>query len=193
MNPIEQAFEHMTSVLEQHLALSIAFKKDLRDAVQFVTYKKGTTLQHFRQIPDQLWFLHEGIVKESLLIKDRNLPWVTWFWYAKDFLFTEPGLFNKEASDASIQLITDATLLHISYSDCIRLREQHKEVSQLIKLMRGQSARLKNDHHVMISSQKVKISFDTFVKTHPQMINLAKHKDILEFLGSTDDSFRRLT
>ena len=78
---LEKATEHMINALERHLTPGIAMKKDLHPAVHLVEYEKGTTIQHFKQIPDQLWFLHQGIAKECTANDNRLLPWVTWFWY----------------------------------------------------------------------------------------------------------------
>jgi len=192
MEPKGDAFIQITGVLEKLLTLGIALKIDLRNVVKMIHYKKGTRIQRFKQIPDQLWFLVSGTAKEITVNEESLKEWVTWFWYGGDFMFTEPGIFNNEPTDAYIELIEDCCLLHIGYYDWVQLCETHKDCVRLEKKIRGNYAANRKAHQVIISSQKVKTSFDAFVKTHPQMINLAKHKDILEFLGSTDDSFRRL-
>ena len=191
MDISDDFFLQIINEIEKYLQISTTFKIELHKILHVVHYKKGTKIQNNNQIPDQLWFLISGIAKEIAVNQTTLEEWVTWFWYPKDFLYTEPGLFNKVPADAHIELITDAWLIHISYSDCIALRETFHETSELIKVMRGKQAALRKAHQVDVATHTKKQIFDQQRKLHPELFVVARHKDILEFLGSNEDSFRR--
>ncbi len=191
MYTLDEAFNQMVLILEEHLQLSTSFKIQLREIAHLVYYEKGIKIQHFKQIPDQLWFQISGMAKEIAVNEDSLEEWVTWFWYPNDFLFTEPGLFNKTPADAHIELIEDACLIHISYSDCLKLRQEFPETSTLVKTMRGKYSRFRKQHQVFISNQNIKSRFENLRLKKGALFKIARHKDILEFLGSTDDTFRR--
>ena len=191
-NP-DQIFDQFIAVLESYFKVSTKFKMALRDVIQLAYYKKEIRIQHFEQIPDQLWFLATGLVKESTLKETDLTTWVTWFWFANDFLFTEPGLFSLSPADSQMEVVDDSCLIYITYSDCIKLRQEFPaEASKLIKLVRAKASGKRKKHQVLLASSKLQIRYRWLLRVHPELITVAKHKDILEFLGSTDDSFRNL-
>lgn len=190
MKTPEEIFNQFIAELESYFKLSTRFKMALRQVVHWTYFKKEVSIQHFEQIPDQLWFLVTGFAKESTMRADFS-TWVTWFWFANDFLFTEPGLFSLSPADSQIQVVDDACLIHISFSDCIKLREEFPdEAAKLIKLIRAKVARRRKAHQVLIASNKLQARYSWLFQTHSELMIVARHKDILEFLGSTDDSFR---
>jgi CRP-like cAMP-binding protein len=73
-----------------------------------------------------IWFIQKGLVKH-FYVDEKGKERITWF-AAEDTITTEMfSLFNNQPSKENIQLIEDAIIYAISYTDIVQLQNKYHQ------------------------------------------------------------------
>ncbi|WP_316795200.1 hypothetical protein [Pedobacter agri] len=161
-------------------------------SVLFKVYKtKGELILDSQKRASTLWWLSKGYAREISTVLATGGLRTSWFWFTGDFVFANPFFFSQQASLVQIEAITDCVLLEISFSDLNKMRKEHMDIELLVERMR---TRCDTERTYLISellSLSAKERFEKYYFLHRDLFNVARHKDIADFLRIKDDGFNR--
>ncbi|MBC8986682.1 Crp/Fnr family transcriptional regulator [Pedobacter sp. N36a] len=152
---------------------------------------KGEILLQKGKKGDQVWFICEGHAREIGVDLENGNEMTSWFWFKEDFIFAYPGFFSQQPAESAVELIEECRLIEMDYEDFIILRDTFPEVWPLVESIRHYYDHLRLTHLKDLQSLSAKVKYLKFYHEHKSLFNIARHKDIANFLGIKDDGFNR--
>lgn len=182
-------FQSVLRKLERYQPLSTQFKDALYPLLEESQVSKGKLLIKSGRRSSRLWFLCNGFARE--IGHDEDHERTTWFFSPNDFLFSYPSFFSQLPAFRDIEIITESTVIELSFQNLVRLRHDFEEVVGLVDLIRDdcelERARFVSMRDALTAQQR----YDRYFAEHKQLFNFAKHKDIANLLGIKADGLRR--
>lgn len=185
----EKIYEILLQKLILFSPISHAFKIELKRKITLKKFLKGQKILITRHRVNKLWFLIEGFAKETGF--DDEFERTTWFFFENDFIFAYPSFFSQLPAFRDVAMITDGTVLEITYNDLILLRKKFEELVIIMDMARDLCEQDRARYAARMHSLSAQERYNRFYNEHKALFNIAKHKDITSFLGIKSDSFSR--
>ncbi|MDQ0966865.1 CRP-like cAMP-binding protein [Flavobacterium sp. W4I14] len=182
-------FEALLERISSFKQITSIFTKRLRPLLTVREVVRGEILLRAGSRPDRLWFLHKGYARE--VGHDEDDERTSWFYFENDFMLAYPSFFSQLPAFRDIELLSEGTVVEISYSSLILLRQDFQELNIIIDLARdhceSDRAKFASQMHTLTARER----YEKFYQEHKALFNVARHKDIANFLRIKSDGFRR--
>ena len=193
MQPIsDESFFALISYLEGYLKLSVKFKMALRPVLQETSYKKGARILNAGSMQRNLWFLLEGLAREVRVHPDTFEEHSVWFWFARSFLFTTPGFFNRVSSESTMELLEDCKVVLLKYEDWAQLKDAFDENELLTEKIRGGYDSLRQQLADDIRSLNTDQRYLKHERKLDNLFGRSQIRYIAEYMGMSPDTLGKL-
>ncbi|WP_316809213.1 cyclic nucleotide-binding domain-containing protein [Pedobacter agri] len=182
-------YEKLFFKLEKFSSPSPGLRDKLFSKTVIRQVAKGNLLLKANNRVNKLWFLAEGFAKETA--HDENYERISWFYFPGDFMYAYPSFFSQLPAFRDIESISKCVLIEITYVNLIQLRQEFTELETIIDLARDFCEADRAKYASRMQMLNARQRYDRFYNEHSNIFNVAKHKDILSFLGIKADSFSR--
>ena len=145
--------------------------------------KQGDTCKH-------LYFNESGIIRCFSLIDGIDIT--TWFSFKNEFITSFTSFFPKVPSYENMELLTDATLLKISFSDFDTLRRQSIEFERVINHFITLYTIQIEKRLFQIQTQSAIEKYQTMLRSEPHLIQKIPSKHLASYLGVTRETLSRI-
>ena len=186
------ALESLSKELQNFLEFSDGFLSSLRAVMFEISYKKGARILNFLQTQQMVWFMISGIAREIMVDPASYDERTSWFWMEKDFIFANPGFFNREPSQRTIEVLENCRMAFIHYEDWKMLHDKFAETDLLTEKIRGYYAGAKLLHADQLLSLPADERYLKNRKLIMSLFSRTKRKYIAEFMGMAPDTLSRL-
>lgn len=177
--------------LDQYYPLTVTQKQAILAKVKTVVLTKGTNLIEFGKHVTSIWFLKRGYAKETARDPLSSTEWISWLWFPGDYLLAHHCFFSGRPAVTTVELISDAIAIEISFKNIMEIRHLFPELTSLIEHLRSNCEQQRFNHaaeRLLLSAQE---RFDRFYANHKEIFNVARHKDIASFLSIKDHGLNR--
>lgn len=154
------------------------------------SYASGSVLLSEGDISDKLYFIEDGIARS--FYESNGQEYTTWFARNKQFACSVRSFFRQVPSFETIQLLTDAKVSCVSYSDIQLGLATLPEVSQLMRLLTEQYVLQYESQARVFRSLNARQRLDHFVKHNPEIYREVALKDIATYLDMDPCTLSRL-
>lgn len=186
---LELFFDDLLEKLSSFHQITTSFSQKLKTMLIVRKFSRGDVLLKAGHRSAHLWYLVEGFAKE--VGHDEDYERTSWFYFPGDFMYSYPSFFSQLPAFRDIEMITECTIVQISYKELITLRHDFEEVNFIFDLARSHCETQRAKHASDISSFSARKRYEKFYQSHKALFNVARHKDIASFLGIKSDGFRR--
>lgn len=186
------SFHQFATILESNHDISLSLKIQLKAMLKFTTASKGTILLKQGQKQSGIWFMNKGMAKATWFTNDLLEPnQIMWCWYKGDLVFNQ-AFFYQQPSEISIELIEDSELAFLPFDQLKLLMEIVPEAATLFEKIRFKYQRAYDYHLNQKHLLNAKERYLILIKLRPELFDIAKQKDIANFLGINANTLSRL-
>jgi CRP-like cAMP-binding protein len=153
-----------------------------------LTLPKGTLLMEEGKPHGCFYILVQGSAK-AFKWKDGEVA-CSWFAFENDVLATM-GALDGQASDETIELIEDSTLVQINSKDFARLAEHNLDVARLSFHWLAEHTKFLGqqvDLHTLSSQDR----YQKITEAHPELLQRVSLTDLASFLGMRRETLSRV-
>jgi len=151
---------------------------------------KGDLLLKQGDICKHLYFTESGIIR-CFSLKD-GMDITTWFSFKNEFITSFTSFFPKVPSYENMELLTDATLLKISFSDFDTLRRQSIEFEKVINHFVTLYTIQIEQRLFQIQTQSATEKYQTMLRSEPHLIQEIPSKHLASYLGVSRETLSRI-
>lgn len=183
----DEAFIILIEEMRHFLQLNAGFIRKLKTVLYEVNYKKDHKLLINKERQEIVWFLIDGVVKETNVDTQSDKKTTVWFWFAKSFIYVTPGFFDREPSQSIVTAGYNCRVIFISYEDWKALKDTFDTTDTVTEKIRGAYNVLRREHASNISTLSIT---ERYIKYKDKLNLLFPHfslKDIAEYMGMSAD------
>ena len=184
---MEAIFKHVY----QHFLLSDEDVEKIAAAHEKVMFEKGKIFLSESNIMNEYYILESGIARAFVLDYDNN-EITTEFFSENDIVIVPASLFQRIASQESLQAITDCVMWKINFDQFQELFHNISGFSEWGRLWFTYQLFTVKKRSLDMIMETAKTRYLNLVKEKPQILQNVPLKQIASYLGVTDTSLSRI-
>lgn len=141
------------------------------------------------QSTKDLGFILEGILRIYYL-NEKGEEWNKHFLIKNNFVAS--SIFPEKKSITNIQVLTKAKILHIPYSDIVKISKKYNEIGLFIQKLAFSYLEQKQDREISLLSKEAMNNYLSFKSSYPDLESKIQHYHIASYLGITPTQLSRL-
>lgn len=155
-------------------------------------YKKGDYYNHHRSVCKYLGFITTGVFR-SYLINEQSAEEKNVFLYsARGFVVTFKSFINQIPCDYHTQALTDATVVHISIGDLLKLYEESHAWETFGRLLAQAAFNITMSRIEGFLFKTPEQRYLDLMNEHPELFNHVPLYHISSYLGIQGPSLSRI-
>jgi CRP-like cAMP-binding protein len=153
-------------------------------------FKKKSTIFEVNTIPEFVYILTKGSVREFIIDKDHNEINI-WFGFENDLVVPLSGFVGQKISNCGIQAIEDCEGFLISKKDLYFLYDSSKEIERLGRLIAEkyliETETYHQDFHYLSAYER----YQKLTVSKPWIFNRVSLNQIASYLGISNETLSR--
>lgn len=155
------------------------------------TLTKGTLIINEGKTSKKSFFLESGIVRCYIIDLEGN-EITTRFFSAPDFLNDFLSFFEQQPSEENYELLTDAKLHSISFTDVQYCFHNIPEFREWGRMMLTLNHVFLKKRMIALHKETAQERYSNLIKTHPEIVQQVPLHMIASYLGVTKYSLSRI-
>lgn len=183
--------EALIKFIKQTIPISQKEATTISTTFEPVTYSKGDYLLHQNEISDTYLYLEKGLMRTFLFDTDGN-EITTDFHKENNVVFEVTSFFNRVASQANIQAVTNCRGYRLSYSELNTLFHNKPEFRDFGRAILVKEFIKSKERNYGMINKTAEERYKTLITHNAQILQYAPLKHIASYLGITDSTLSRL-
>lgn len=153
-------------------------------------FPKNAYLVEEGQCPKELFFLTTGVVRTFYIHKDKEVT--SWIYRPEQFFTAWYGFLNQSASYEYIEVISDASLYSISYTNLQKLYKEHPSFERFGRLLIEEQMAFLDYFYKGYSFLTAKERYQSLLEYYPDIELHVKLGYIASLLGISQETLSRI-
>ncbi|MGA0557227.1 Crp/Fnr family transcriptional regulator [Larkinella sp. VNQ87] len=162
----------------------------IKDSLTLRRLPKGSQLITIGDVADKLYFIAKGLVRSYYFIDGKEVT--SWLAAEDDFAVSSYSFFKQEPSFESVELLEDAELLFISYSDLQHLYQTHPSLNFIGRVLMEKYLLSAEERIRSLRMLNAEERYYIFCQQYPELCDRTPLKHIASYLGLSRYTLSRL-
>lgn len=180
----------LLALLETMQPLSAELRAALASRLRREELPRGTHLLQPGQVAHRLYFVERGVVRGFYLKDGREVS--SWFMKEQDFIISIVSFFTQTPSLEYVELLEDATLWSLSYSQLQHLYQQFPAFNYVGRVLTENYYVLSERRTLNLRLQSAPARYEQLLADFPAIFQRVPLKHIASHLGLTPETLSRL-
>ncbi len=189
-----EALSYLKSVMDSYHELSIDCWGELQQALRIKSFKKGTVLVDFGDIPTKFYFVYKGLVRAYSMGQDEAAKEINKNFFDEGrFPSAVVATLDRTPSEICIETLEDSTLVEIDHSKYRELLEKYEDLKWYhIKYLEKHWVKEKEPVEISLLDGEAKERYLSFIAENPLLAKRVPLYHLASKLGITPTQLSRI-
>lgn len=182
--------QKLLQALNNYTRLSESSTQLIKEHFVYKKIPKGTIIIREGQTARHFYWLVKGTMRGRIAPKGELIT--TWFATKNMFCSSMPSFIMQKPSMESIEALEDCEVYCLSRHDVLKLFKLTSEMSSIVRQMAEEAFIHSINRTHQFQSLSASERYESFVKTHPQLLQKIPLGMIATYIGITQQSLSRI-
>jgi CRP/FNR family transcriptional regulator, anaerobic regulatory protein len=180
----------LLKLIETIYPVSNELREDLIKSISIEQHRKKTLLLREGEVFKKMYFIEKGLARAYYFDEGKEVT--SWFMKEGDFVISVHSFYKQSPSREYIELLEDAALASITYTQLQALYQKHLEFNFISRVLTEHYYSLSEERVFAMRQSASDQRFDFFHKSYPELLSRVPLKQVAAFLRMTPETLSRL-